>query len=210
MVKRDIITHIPFVPRVANLVFLGYAGTDKCELVCYVQIFFCVNRRAHQRALNRNKLWYQLWNIMFYIIDNCRAWLRNAALKMMFCYVLDISPCSNVSPKAYTYDTVRAQLFKSAKYLPIFIRIICRKCRCPQNRYFLTLCKRCKKFLRVIHKIPRMVLAGIKAGAACNASVPVHFYPLLPVLHLDRPVRHNDRTDRNAFITADTVVIGKD
>ena len=117
MREGHVITYKPSIIRIIYLQFLGDAGTYKSKFVADPQFLMCVNSCTHQRALYGEQFGQQLRNISFYISDNSRTGLRDASCEVMLFYIIDISPCSNVSTERNAYDVVNTHRFQPAKHL---------------------------------------------------------------------------------------------
>ena len=84
--------------------------------------------------------------------------------------------------------------------------IICGKRGRPEDGDPLPLLQIGKEFLRIVPVFPRLMLAGIKTGAAADAFASVYMDLLLSVYH-DRLVCGQHRACGNTFIAADTILI---
>ena len=208
MVKGYIVVYVAVIIWIIDFGFLGNTGADKSQLILNVHIFTKIDCCTHQRRLYRHQLGKQFRNIMLYVVDNSWTWLRDTAGKVVFCNVADVRPGSNIRTEAYTEDTVHTHFFKPAKDTLVFIWIVGGKSRGNQKRYFLTFCQISKECFCVIIITSGIVFAGIKAGTTTDAFIPIDLNNSATVFSYCA-VCCNDGTDRDTFVTTDTVLIGK-
>ena len=199
-----VLYHAMRVP-VRNFQLLCNAGADECDAVRDMHVLLHVYCHTHHRAVYRHKSRYQLRYVSFHIVYDCRTGLGDSSGEIMFRDIFQIAPCRDVCAKGNATDMIYSLFLEQSQYLLIFRRIVCNECRRNDDRYLFACRKILKESVRVILIVPRIMLAGIKAGAARNTHFAVH----RDLPRLCRIVRRQHRTCPHTLVAAGTIVIRK-
>ena len=196
------------IVRIAYLVRFRHAGGQKCQFIRHVHVLPEINNQAHQRALHGRKLRQDLRDIPLTIIDDGRARLGDDRIEMILFYCAQVRPSGDVRAHGDIIDMLDSLGFQPSEK-PLRVVEIHQRRRRRHHGNGLPRRQILKKTVRVVHVIPRVMVAGRQASPAVDAVGIVHPHFSRAVGRDVRLIRHIHRAGIDAFVaTGATILTG--
>ena len=210
MVKGHIVTHIAMGIGIIDLRFFGNARPEKGQLVMDAHIVFSVDGGAQHGTLHRHQLGQQLRQKTLNVSDHRRAGLGNAALQVIFLYVVQIGPGGDIGAESDAEHVVDAHMLQSAQNALVFSRIIGFQRRSIQHGNLLSCPQVRNELFQIVLKSPGVMLTGIEAGTAGDTLGGIHLNTPLMFSQLHHMVGRQNRAGGDTTITANAPVCSID
>ena len=139
--------------------------------------------------------------VFFDISNYSGTGLGDTALKPELFNVIYIAPGGDIRTEGNVDETFYAKLFQAAQDTSVFFRIICLKGRCDQDGNAFASVQVFKEIFRIVTPGTGIVIAGIKTGAAGNATFRVNIDTGNPAF-----VRFGGNAGAHAAANLDTLV----